>query len=77
MHASPISRQSFMTVSLETSAMRAVARMPHPSTRADTIWTRFAVLSTFAILDIMLACAWKVNACSKLRFTKISRRIAA
>jgi hypothetical protein len=33
--------------------MRAVARMPHPSTRADTIWTRFGVLSTFAILDIM------------------------
>jgi hypothetical protein len=33
--------------------MRAVARMPQPSTRADTIWTRFAVLSTFAILDLM------------------------
>jgi hypothetical protein len=35
-----------MTVSLETSHMRAVARMPTPSTRAETIWTRFAVLST-------------------------------
>jgi hypothetical protein len=42
-----------MKVSFETPAMRAIARMPQPSTRADTIWTRFGVLSTFAILDIM------------------------
>jgi hypothetical protein len=50
-----------MTVSFETSAMRAVARMPHPSTRADTIWTRFAVLSTLAILDIMRERVGKVK----------------
>jgi hypothetical protein len=41
--------------------MRAVARMPHPSTRADTIWTRFGVLSTFAILDIMRERVGKVK----------------
>ena len=41
--------------------MRAVARMPQPSTRADTIWTRFSVLSTFAILDIMRERTGKVK----------------
>ncbi len=41
--------------------MRAVARIPHPSTRAATIWTRLAVLSTFAILDIMRERSGKVT----------------
>ncbi|HLW78269.1 MAG TPA: hypothetical protein VKU44_01610 [Terriglobia bacterium] len=41
--------------------MRAVARTLTPSTRAEVIETRFSVLSTFAILDIMLAFDAKVK----------------
>ena len=38
---------------IETSAMRLVDRRLQPSTRAERIWTRFAVLSLF-ILTIIL-----------------------
>ena len=55
MHASPSSSESFATVSLETSTSRAVPLTLTPSIKAATIRPRFSVLSTFAMLDIMLA----------------------
>ena len=48
-------------MSFDTSTMRAVARALMPSIKALMIWTRFAVLSTFTILDIVLALDRKVN----------------
>ena len=38
---------------IETSDMRLVDRRLQPSTRAERIWTRFAVLSLFILIIIL------------------------
>ena len=54
MQALPASTRSFVTVLIETPVMRVVDRREFPSTRAEMIATRLAVLSLFmppTILD--------------------------
>ena len=48
-------------VFFDTPVIRTVARIELPSTRAEMTAARFAVLSTFAILTIMLRREGKVK----------------